>query len=267
MHPSLVAATDPAAASAIPFVVVTKDSWEDAAARLGAPAARLRPRAGLFRQGGHQRRAAVARGRRRGRAGRGPAGRRPVLARQGSGRACPPGSTGWRPGRPIRRRRCWRCCSGSTPSPATRGRATGEGHPLRRAGRGGRRGGRDGRRRRWPSRRDLINTPANDLGPAELEAAARAWAARMRASFSVHRRATTCWRRTSRSSTPSAAPRRGRRGSSTSPGARPFRPQGDAGRQGRVLRHRRPQHQAGRRHAADEEGHGRARRPRSPPRR
>ena len=34
-------------------------------------------------------------------------------------------------------------------------------------------------------------------------------------------------------------------------------PDGHAGRQGRVLRHRRPRHQAVERHAADEEGHGR----------
>ena len=35
------------------------------------------------------------------------------------------------------------------------------------------------------------------------------------------------------------------------------RAEGDAGRQGRLLRHRRPRHQAVVRHAADEEGHGR----------
>ena len=45
-----------------------------------------------------------------------------------------------------------------------------------------------------------------------------------------------------------AAPRRGRR-----------LPAADAGRQGRVLRQRRPRYQAGRRHGADEEGHGRLR--------
>ena len=39
----------------------------------------------------------------------------------------------------------------------------------------------------------------------------------------------------------------------------PARAQGDAGRQGRVLRHRRARHQARQRHAADEEGHGRRR--------
>ena len=53
---------------------------------------------------------------------------------------------------------------------------------------------------------------------------------------------------------PSGAPRLidmtlGRRG----------RAQGHAGRQGRLLRHRRPRHQARQRHAADEEGHGRRR--------
>ena len=37
------------------------------------------------------------------------------------------------------------------------------------------------------------------------------------------------------------------------------RAEGDAGRQGRLLRHRRPRHQAVVRHAVDEEGHGRRR--------
>ena len=47
---------------------------------------------------------------------------------------------------------------------------------------------------------------------------------------------------------------------------RTLRSPGDAGRQGRVLRHRRARHQAGRRHAADEKRHGRSRdRPRRGP--
>ena len=59
--------------------------------------------------------------------------------------------------------------------------------------------------------RDLINTPANDMGPAELEAAARALAERHGAK--VHTIVgDDCSSRTSRSSTRSAAPPRVRRG-------------------------------------------------------
>ncbi len=101
--------------------------------------------------------------------------------------------------------------------------------------------------------RDLINTPANDLGPAELEVAALALADRAGGGDSRQRNALT-------SGYPLVAavgqgsvraprlielrfPRRG----ATEAGA---------GRQGRVLRHRGPRHQAGRRHAADEKDMG-----------
>ena len=62
----------------------------------------------------------------------------------------------------------------------------------------------------WQAR-DLINTPANDMGPAELEAAARAIAGAHGVSCSVIA-ATICWPRASGCCTRSAAPVSGRRG-------------------------------------------------------
>ena len=104
--------------------------------------------------------------------------------------------------------------------------------------------------------RDLINTPANDLGPAELEAAARTLAdrhgAKVRAivgddllagEFSAHSRGRPRRRA-------AAPPHRSHLGRSQPS-------QGDAHRQGRVLRFGRARHQARERHAQHEEGHGR----------
>ena len=106
--------------------------------------------------------------------------------------------------------------------------------------------------------RDLVNTPTNDMGPDALEAGgARRLPTTHKAKVSVdHGR-----RRCSKQNFPmihavgrasAEAPRLidmawGDEG----------RAEGDAGRQGRLLRHRRPRHQAVERHAADEEGHGR----------
>ena len=104
--------------------------------------------------------------------------------------------------------------------------------------------------------RDLINTPTNDMGPAAIEAAVRQLAAAhggvvsavvgdelLAANFpmihAVGRAAAE-------------APRLIDLAWGPADGA-----QGHAGRQGRVLRHRRPRHQAVERHAPDEEGHGR----------
>ncbi len=103
--------------------------------------------------------------------------------------------------------------------------------------------------------RDLVNTPASDLGPAELEAAARQLAAAHQGQASGDQG----------SSTPPRLPDdpRGRQGEPAGPASHRFhlgagaRAQGDAGRQGRVLRYRRPRHQARLRHGSDEEGHGR----------
>ena len=47
--------------------------------------------------------------------------------------------------------------------------------------------------------RDLVNTPANDMGPDALEAAARALAERHRRRAISVIAATSCWRRTFRS--------------------------------------------------------------------
>ena len=106
--------------------------------------------------------------------------------------------------------------------------------------------------------RDLINTPANDMGPPELEDAARALAARHGASVPRDRR-----RRPARGELPAHPRGRPRRRPRAAPDrhdlGRSGASEGHAGRQGRVLRHRRARHQARRRHAQHEEGHGRRR--------
>ncbi len=104
--------------------------------------------------------------------------------------------------------------------------------------------------------RDLINTPANDMGPSAIEQAVRELADRHRADVTVTvgdallQAGFPMIHAVGRAS--ADAPRLidmkwGRAG----------RAESDAGRQGRRLRHRRPRHQAGIGHAADEEGHGR----------
>ena len=103
--------------------------------------------------------------------------------------------------------------------------------------------------------RDLINTPSNDMGPAEIEDAVRKLAAQHGAAINV---------------ISGEALEKGfplihavGMGSKRAPQAdRPHlgqgqRPQDHAGRQGRRLRHRRARHQAVERHAQHEEGHGR----------
>ena len=71
--------------------------------------------------------------------------------------------------------------------------------------------------------RDLINTPASDMGPAELAAAAVEVAEKAGARHRVIS-ATRCSPRTTRRSMPSAAPACARRGWSISSGARNRRP-------------------------------------------
>ena len=93
--------------------------------------------------------------------------------------------------------------------------------------------------------RDLVNTPANDLGPAR-------WRRRRStlARPSRRRRAPAIARRGAAGRELAADPcrrprrRRGRRASSTSTWGDADAPEGHAGRQGRLLRHRRPRHQA-----------------------
>ena len=110
----------------------------------------------------------------------------------------------------------------------------------------------------WQAR-DLINTPANDLGPER--AGRRPWS-RSPSRFGAECQVTVgeellaanypadpCRRPRQRPRTAPDRPALGRSGGT----------QGDAGRQGRVLRHRRARHQAVEQHAADEEGHGRRR--------
>ena len=106
--------------------------------------------------------------------------------------------------------------------------------------------------------RDLINTPSNDMGPEELAQAARAACKALRRQFQLHRRrrsdatelsADSCGRH---GVAARAAPDRFELGRSCPS-------QGDAGRQGRLLRHRRARSEAVQRHADHEEGHGRRR--------
>ena len=106
--------------------------------------------------------------------------------------------------------------------------------------------------------RDLINTPSNDMGPEELAQAAQALATRFGAELQLHRR------RRAREAEFSADPRRrhgldARAAPDRSELGRSRSPQGDAGRQGRLLRHRRPRPETVQRHADHEKGHGRRR--------
>ena len=71
--------------------------------------------------------------------------------------------------------------------------------------------------------RDLVNTPANDLGPGALESEAARLAEEFGASLEVTR-GETCSIATCLSSTPSAARAPRRRASSTSSGDAPTRP-------------------------------------------
>jgi hypothetical protein len=106
--------------------------------------------------------------------------------------------------------------------------------------------------------RDLVNTPTEHMGPDELEAAARA-VARAHGAESKSWRAMNCWHAISRAIHavgPRLAPRAAADRAALGRCRRAAR---GAGRQGRVLRHRRPGHQARRRHAPHEEGHGRRR--------
>ena len=72
--------------------------------------------------------------------------------------------------------------------------------------------------------RDLINTPASDLGPGELVAAVEAEGRRLRRALHGHRRRRRCWPGTTRPSMPSVAPARGRRAWSIWSGATTPRP-------------------------------------------
>ena len=106
--------------------------------------------------------------------------------------------------------------------------------------------------------RDLVNTPPNDMGPAELAEAARTLAKTHGAKFrtvsgAVLARDYPLIAAVGQGSDARAAPDRadlGRR-----QGA-----QGDLGGQRRLFRYRRLQSQAHLRHGDDEEGHGRRRR-------
>ena len=106
--------------------------------------------------------------------------------------------------------------------------------------------------------RDLINTPANDMGPEELALAAQQLATRFGASFNcivgddliaTEFSADSCG---GNGVAPRAAADRFHLGRSRSS-------QGDAGRQGRLLRYRRARPETVRRHADHEKGHGRRR--------
>ena len=98
--------------------------------------------------------------------------------------------------------------------------------------------------RRSGSARDLVNTPASDLGPAELAEAAGAVGGAASVPPSASSRATPC----STENFP-AIHAVGRASAARAPPGRPGlgrcrRAESDAGRQGRLLRYRRPRHQA-----------------------
>jgi leucyl aminopeptidase len=181
LHQSLVAAIDPAAASAIPFAVVTRDNWEEVAARIGAPATAFARAQGFD----------------------GKAGTSVVLPSPEGGVAAvlaghPEGGDPFSPAKGVTSLPAglYRLEPGSADPSATllglllglyaftRYKGKSEARDIRFVVPDGVDGGEVGRQADAVAfARDLVNTPANDLGPAELEAAARAWAARMRASF------------------------------------------------------------------------------------
>ena len=115
------------------------------------------------------------------------------------------------------------------------------------------------------SARDLVNTPPNDLYPAEFAVARSSWPRRpgSRSRCSTSRaRARPVTAAILGVGGGSSAPAAAASGSATRPaGAR----EGRAGRQGHHLRHRRHLDQAGREHGPHELGHGRRRRASSPP--
>ena len=130
--------------------------------------------------------------------------------------------------------------------------------------------------------RDLINAPAGDMGPAELEAVARDLAASAGASMSVvegddllegypqihavgraageaqqPRLLDIVWGEEDAPKVARRVPKRAWRGSGPDAARRARAFAGDPRRQRGVLRHGRPGHQAGGCHAHYEEGHGR----------
>jgi leucyl aminopeptidase len=181
LHPSLVAASDAAAASAVPFVVVTKDGWEESAARFGAPALAFAKAQGFD----------------------GRAGASVVLPKPDGGVAAvlagaPQGGDAFSPAKGVTGLPAgvYRLEAGSADPSATllglllglyaftRYKGKSEATDVRFVAPDGVDAGEIGRQAEAVAfARDLVNTPANDLGPAELEAAVRAWAARLRASF------------------------------------------------------------------------------------
>jgi len=105
--------------------------------------------------------------------------------------------------------------------------------------------------------RDLINTPSNDMGPAELEDAARALAKQHGAKAEVTAGKALAKGFPLVHAVGAGSVREPRLIDITWGDA--GRSEDHAGRQGRVFRHRRPRHQERRRHAQHEEGHGRRR--------
>ncbi len=107
--------------------------------------------------------------------------------------------------------------------------------------------------------RDLINTPAEDLGPSDLAAAAQAVAQAATARRSPSSRGDGLLQ-ARLPHDPRRGPRFGRCAALHRHAlGQTRRSQGHAGRQGRMLRFGRPRHQALFRDADDEEGHGRRR--------
>ena len=179
-------------------------------------------------------------------------------SRDRSGRAparcCRQGSIASRMRRQMRARRRWRSCSAPIVSIATASRR--RPRPA---------GAADGVDTAEIARiaeaaalaRDLINTPANDMGPKNWRRQRRRWR-RGRRDFNctvgddLLKQNFPLIHAVGLASTRAAAADRPELG-------RCRGPEGHPRRQGRLVRHRRPRHQAVERHAADEEGHGRRR--------
>ena len=106
--------------------------------------------------------------------------------------------------------------------------------------------------------RDLINTPSNDMGPEELARGRAALAKRFGASFNCIVGDDLLQQNFPLIHAVGMASTRAPRLIDLTWGD-PDASQGDAGRQGRLLRHRRARPQAVQRHADHEEGHGRRR--------
>ena len=186
---ALLASFAPPSPDAVPVWFATPENWDELRKTIGGGAGAFRRRLRLRAEGGARAMAA----RRRGRPRRRPVrpcrqrreGARPDGAGQAGERASRKGPTASPTRRTSPNSRRWRSCSGSIGSSATT--------PIRRPGRASSRprASTATRIERIAAAvafgRDLVNTPANDLGPAALEREAERLAEEFGASIEVTR--------------------------------------------------------------------------------